>query len=67
MSDLDQSDLAMTDSEISHTSTDTEDGSLDSCDDLNASVVDTDIDIIWSIDLPQLVGSSQDFLQTLCP
>ena len=62
MSDLYQSDWAMTDSEISHTSTDTEDGSLDSCDDLNASVVDTDIDIIEHGDVEDIsvVDSSRE-------
>ena len=43
MSEFDQSDGVMTDSDISHTSTDTEDGSNDSCDDLDVSNVNIDL------------------------
>ena len=60
MSDFELSDVAFTDSEISRTSTDTEDESKDLCDDL--TVLDVDINTIEDGDFEyvSVIDSSRD-------
>ena len=60
MSDFELSDVAFTDSEISRTSTDTEDVSNDFCDDLSVSDVDLDIIEDGDIEDVSVMDSSRE-------
>ena len=60
MSDFELSDVAFTDSEISRTSTDTEDVSNDFCDDLSVSDVDLDIIEDGDIEDVSVIDSSRE-------